>query len=163
MQEIGKMIQSLIPVRMEAAAGMATGGGGMILTFLFGQWNDALQALAVFMAIDYITGVMAAYLKPRAKLPSKKGLRGIIKKMALVLFVAFAHWLDMALGQSVFCLLAVYFLLGNEGLSILENISYCGVPIPDSVKTKLEQLAHEKQEAKKIVEAVGKAEDAAKK
>ena len=54
MQEIGKMIQSLIPVRMEAAAGMATGGAGMILTFLFGEWNDALQALAVFMLIDYI-------------------------------------------------------------------------------------------------------------
>lgn len=28
MQEIGKILQSLIPVRMEAAAGMATGGAG---------------------------------------------------------------------------------------------------------------------------------------
>lgn len=118
----------------------------MVLTFLFGEWNNALQALAVFMAIDYITGVMAAYMKPKAKLSSKKGLRGIIKKLALVLFVAFAHWLDMALGQNVFCLLAVYFLLGNEGLSILENISYCGVPVPASLKNKLEHLAKEQSE-----------------
>ena len=147
-QYFADLLKSLIPVRMEAAVGISTGGAGMILTFLFGEWNNALQALAVFMAIDYLTGVMAAYLKPRAKLSSKKGLQGIIKKLALILFVAFAHWLDMALGQNVFCLLAVYFLLGNEGLSILENISYCGVPIPASIKGKLEQLAHEKDEAK---------------
>ena len=150
---------------MKLQGTICTGIGiiGAFIASLYGGWTDGMTTLLMFMAIDYITGVMAAYLKPRAKLSSKKGLRGIIKKMALVLFVAFAHWLDTALGQSVFCLLAVYFLLGNEGLSILENISYCGVPIPDSVKTKLEQLAHEKQEAKKIVEAVGKAEDAAKK
>lgn len=143
-----ELAKSMIPVRMEAVFGASTGGAGMVLTFLFGEWNNALQALAMFMFIDYITGVMAVYIRPRAKLSSKKGLQGIIKKLALILFVTFAHWLDMALGQNVFCLLATYFLLGNEGLSILENISYCGVPVPASVKNKLEQLAREKEAAK---------------
>ncbi|WP_177188169.1 phage holin family protein [Selenomonas ruminantium] len=116
-----------------------------MVTFLFGAWNDALTALAMFMLLDYITGVMAAYMKPKAKLSSKRGLRGIVKKLALVTFVVFAHHLDLAIGQNIFCLLVTYALLGNEGLSIIENLSHCGVPIPASVKSKLEQLAHEKE------------------
>lgn len=140
--------KSLVPVRMEAIWGTVTGVTGTMATFLFGEWNNALQALALFMLMDYITGVMAAYLKPRAKLSSKKGLRGIVKKLALVTFVAFGHGLDMALGQNIFCTLVTYSILGNEGLSIVENLSYCGVPIPNSIKAKLEQLANEQSERK---------------
>lgn len=147
MQEVISVLRSLIPCRMEVAWGGFTGVTGVIVTFLFGQWNDALTALAMFMLIDYITGVMAAYMKPRAKLSSKRGLRGIIKKLALMTFVVFAHQLDLAVGQNIFCLLVTYALLGNEGLSIVENLSHCGVPVPKSIKEKLEQLAHEKEGA----------------
>ena len=129
---------------MEVAWGGFTGVTGVIVTFLFGRWNDALTALAMFMLMDYITGVMAAYMKPRTKLSSKRGLRGIIKKLAFMTFVVFAHQLDLAVGQNIFCLLVTYALLGNEGLSIVENLSHCGVPIPKSIKEKLGQLAHEK-------------------
>ncbi len=145
MQEVTSILRSLIPCRMEAAWGGFTGVVGTMVTFLFGVWNDALTALVMLMLIDYITGVMAAYMRPRAKLSSKRGLRGIVKKLALVTFVVFAHQLDLAIGQSIFCLLVTYALLGNEGLSIVENLSHCGVPIPTSVKDKLEQLAHEKE------------------
>lgn len=141
--EIGK---SIIPVRMEAMWGATIGVMGTILTFCFGEWNNALQSLAVFMLIDYITGVMAAYMKPHARLSSKRGLRGIVKKLALAFLVAAAHHLDLAVGQNVFELLTTYSLLGNEGLSIIENVSHCGAPIPSSIKDKLEQLAHEKNE-----------------
>lgn len=147
MQEVISVLRSLIPCRMEVAWGGFTGVTGVIVTFLFGQWNDALTALAMFMLIDYITGVMAAYMKPGAKLSSKRGLRGIIKKLALMTFVVFAHQLDLAVGQNIFCLLVTYALLGNEGLSIVENLSHCGVPVPKSIKEKLEQLAHEKEGA----------------
>lgn len=144
--EIGK---SIIPVRMEAMWGATIGVMGTILTFCFGEWNNALQSLAVFMFIDYITGVMAAYMKPHSKLSSKRGFRGIVKKLAIVTFVAAAHHLDQAVGQNVFCLLTTYAFLGNEGLSIIENVSHCGVPVPNSIKDKLEQLAHEKHERSK--------------
>jgi toxin secretion/phage lysis holin len=124
-----------------------TGVLGTMITFLFGGWNDALTALAMFILIDYITGVMAAYLKPRAKLSSKKGLKGIVKKLALITFVVFAHFLDLAIGQNIFCPLITYSIMGNEGLSVVENLAYCGVPIPMSIKNKLEQLAKEKEGA----------------
>jgi toxin secretion/phage lysis holin len=145
LQEVTEFIHSLIPARTEAIVGGFTGGTGMIVTFIFGEWNNALQALAMFILLDYITGVMAAYMRPRAKLSSKKGLRGIIKKLALITAVAFAHGLDIATGQTVFCTVATYSLLGNEGLSIVENLSYCGVPIPASVRDKLESLSKEKE------------------
>lgn len=160
---LADLMKSLIPVRMEAAVGISTGGAGMVLTFLFGDWNNALQALAMFMLIDYITGVLAAYMRPRSKLSSKRGLKGIAKKLTLILLIVSAHFLDLAIGQNVFCLLLTYFMLGNEGLSIIENVAYCGVPIPASLREKLEQLAQEKQEAKQGVKGMDKAKDTAKK
>lgn len=156
-------LKQVVPVRMEVMWGALTGSLGTMATFLFGEWNNALQALAMFMLIDYITGVLAAYMRPRAELSSKKGLRGIVKKLALIAFVAAAHFLDLAIGQNVFCLLVTYTLLGNEGLSIIENAAYCGVPVPASLREKLEQLAHEKQEAKKGDKAVEEAAESAKK
>ena len=147
LQEVISVLRPLIPCRTEVARGGFTGVTGVMVTFWVGQWNDALTALAMFMLMDYITGVMAAYMKPRARLSSKRGLRGIVKKLALMTFVVFAHQLDLAVGQNIFCLLVTYALLGNEGLSIVENLSHCGVPIPKSIKEKLEQLAHEKEGA----------------
>lgn len=139
--EIGK---SIIPVRTEAMWGATVGVMGTIFTFCFGEWSNALQSLTVFIFIDYVTGVMAAYMQPRAELCSEKGLRGLVKKLALMTFVAFAHWLDIAVGQTVFATIVIYTLLGTEGLSITENLGRCGVPIPDGIKNKLKQLAHEK-------------------
>jgi toxin secretion/phage lysis holin len=88
---------------------------------------------------------MAAYIRPKKKLSSKKGFIGILKKIAVLTSVVFAHGIDLAMGQNVFAILVTYSLLGNEGLSIIENLSYCGVPIPVSVKRKLEQYTCEKE------------------
>jgi toxin secretion/phage lysis holin len=158
-----ELIRAITPVRLELVWGTITGLSGTMATFLFGEWNNALQALAMFMLLDYITGVLAAYMRPRAKLSSKRGLKGIAKKLTLISLIVAAHQLDLALGQNVFCLLLTYFMLGNEGLSIIENAAYCGLPIPASLREKLEQLAQEKQEAKQGVKDVGKAKDTAKK
>lgn len=162
-----ELLRTITPVRMELAWGTFTGVAGTMGTFLFGEWNNALQALAMFMLLDYITGVLAAYMRPRAKLSSKRGLKGIAKKLTLISLIVAAHQLDLAIGQNVFCLLFTYSMLGNEGLSIIENAAYCGVPIPVALKEKLEQLAQEKQaqrqEAKQGVKGMDKAKDTAKK
>lgn len=158
-----ELIKAVTPVRLELAWGTATGVTGTIATFLFGEWSNALQALAMFMLLDYITGVLAAYMRPRSKLSSKRGLKGIAKKLTLISLIVAAHQLDLAIGQNVFCLLFTYSMLGNEGLSIIENAAYCGVPVPAALKEKLEQLAREKQEAKQSVKDVGEAKDTAKK
>ncbi len=145
MQEVTEILRALIPCRTEVVWGGITGVTGAMLTFLFGAWNDALTALTMFVFIDYLSGVMAAYMKPKTTLSSQIGLKGIVKKLSLFTFVVFAHWLDVAIQQNVFCVLVTYCILGNEGLSITENLSHCGVPIPAKIKSKLEQLAHEKE------------------
>lgn len=138
-----ELARSLVPARTEVIFGAAAGVTGMLASFLFGEWNNALRALGMFIFLDYVTGLMAAYIQ--AELSSQKGLRGIVKKLALIFFIVFAHWLDLAIGQSVFCLLATYAMLGNEGLSIVENLSRCGVPVPVVIKEKLEQLTRQKK------------------
>lgn len=145
MNELIAILKSLIPVRLELEWGALTGGAGALAAYLFGEWTQSLEALAIFIAIDYLTGVMAAYMRPGAEISSERGLRGIIKKLALVTFVAFGHWLDYALGQTVFCQLITFSMLGNEGVSIVENLSICGVPVPDAIKNKLKKLAQEKK------------------
>ena len=146
MNDVASILKSLIPVKMELELGGITGGAGALAAYLFGEWNQALEALAVFILIDYLTGVMAAYIRPGAEISSEKGLRGIIKKLSLVTFVAFGHWLDYAMGQNVFCQIITFSMLGNEGISIIENLSICGVPVPDAIRNKLEKLAQEKKE-----------------
>ena len=92
------------------------------------------------MAIDYITGIMAAYINPSLALNSQKGFKGICKKIVILMLVALAHELDKATGQPAIQSLVVWFFLGNEGLSIIENSAKAGLPIPNKLRDTLEQL-----------------------
>jgi toxin secretion/phage lysis holin len=61
--------------------------------------------------------------------------------MRLIL-VGVAATLDgvMGLADPYFRTAVIYFLLANEGISILENLARTGIPIPSFLKTILEQL-----------------------
>jgi len=115
---------------------VATIGG--LLTGLLGGWDLALQILVLFVVLDYITGLAAAWYEK--KLDSNIGFRGIAKKILLFVPVAVAYALDKALGQNILRSLAIWFYMANEGLSVLENLGRAGVPIPEPIKTALEQL-----------------------
>lgn len=95
------------------------------------------------MLIDYITGVLAAYENPALKLNSMRGFHGICKKIVILLLVATSHELEKATGIPAIESLVVWFFLGNEGLSILENAAKAGVPIPSKLRDTLEQLTKE--------------------
>ena len=100
------------------------------------------------MAIDYITGILAAYINPDMQLNSQRGFKGICKKIVILLLVALAHELDRATGQPAVQSLVVWFFLGNEGLSIIENAAKAGLPIPKKLRDTLEQLTDKKGEEK---------------
>ena len=59
---------------------------GGVIASLFGGWDTALQTLVIFMAIDYITGLVVAgvfHASPKTKtgaLESKAGWKGLIRK-----------------------------------------------------------------------------------
>ena len=145
-EELNDVFRMVVPVRIETYWGVITGGIGTLIASLFGGWNDVLQALVVAMLIDYISGVAAAFFNPDLALNSQRGFKGIIKKILILSLVSFAHYIDLAVGQTVICMAVTWFFLGNEGLSILENAAKCGVPIPERLQYTLEQLAHEKKE-----------------
>ena len=142
-----EFFRDMLPAAEEVEWGAAVSIAGTLISGLVG-WDAAMEALLVAMAIDYITGVLAAYINPDLALNSQKGFRGICKKITILLLVALAHGIDKATGQPAIQSLVVWFFLGNEGLSILENASKAGLPIPKKLHDTLEQLADSK-EAKK--------------
>jgi toxin secretion/phage lysis holin len=117
----------------------ATAIGGWIGYFLGGK-DGMLIALVVFMALDYITGLMCAIVDK--KLSSAVGFKGICKKVLILMLVGVANILDVhVVGQgSALRGAVIAFYLSNEGLSLLENAAYIGLPIPDKLREILEQL-----------------------
>jgi toxin secretion/phage lysis holin len=111
---------------------------GGAITAVLGGWDLVLQVLVMFVILDYVTGIIAAWYEK--KLDSRIGFRGIAKKILLFVPVAVGYWLDVLLGQEILRSLAIWFYLANEGLSMLENLGRCGVPILTPLKDALEQL-----------------------
>ena len=141
------MIRGWIPTGTEVQIGSITSAIGAVLTYFIG-WNDALEALLTLMVIDYATGLLAAYINPDLKLDSHKGFRGICKKIVIILLIVLAHELEKATGVPAVQSVAVWFFIGNEGLSIIENSAKAGVRVPGKGRKTLEQLSSEKGERK---------------
>jgi len=114
--------------------------GATLLHFLFGGWSAPLQILVAFIVIDYLSGVVAAFVGKR--LDSSVGSRGIAKKVGFLVLVAVAHLLDQiaGLGAPVLKTATIWFLIANEGISITENLGEIGVPIPDRLRQALAVL-----------------------
>ncbi|QKO30099.1 phage holin family protein [Caproicibacterium lactatifermentans] len=118
--------------------------GGWLGYFL-GGCDGLLYALLIFVICDYITGVLCAVSDK--KLSSEVGFRGICRKVLIFLLVGIGNVIDVqVLGQpGVLRTAIIFFYLSNEGLSLTENAAHLGLPIPEKLKTVLEQL-HDRDE-----------------
>lgn len=119
--------------------------GGWLGYFL-GGCDGLLYALIAFVVVDYITGIMCAVIDQ--KLSSEVGFKGIFKKVLVFLLVGIANILDVqVIGTG--CVLRtaiIFFYISNEGVSLLENAAYLRLPVPEKIKTVLEQL-HNRSES----------------
>ena len=115
---------------------------GSFIAGLFGGWDTALATLLIFMAVDYVTGliVAAAGKSPKGKLSSKIGWRGLAKKCVVLLLVLVAAQLDAVLGVDYVRAGVCIAFLCNEVISILENAGLMGVPLPAVLKNAVELL-----------------------
>ena len=113
--------------------------GGWIGYFVGGM-DGMLIALIVLMSLDYISGIMCAVIDK--KLSSAVGFKGVCKKVLILFMVGIANIVDLHVIGSGSALrgAVIAFYLSNEGLSLLENAAYIGLPIPDKLKAVLEQL-----------------------
>ena len=128
--------------------------GGAIAS-LYGGWDAALQTLVIFMAIDYITGLIVAgvfHASPETgTLESRAGWKGLIRKGETLLIVLVACRLDAVMGSNFVRDAAVIAFVANETISIIENAGLMGLPIPaviikavDILKQKAESSTEQK-------------------
>lgn len=149
MDSVILMLKGFVPGHTETTWGACAGVCGVVLSYLFGEWNNLLEILIALMVLDYFSGTLAAYINPKLALNSQKGFRGILKKIMILLLVSLAHFTDRALGVNMAFTAVVCFFICNEGLSIVENAAKAGVPIPKKLRDTLEQLTEEKQAKEK--------------
>lgn len=119
---------------------MAVAAIGTVISYLLGDWDTALFVLIAFMVLDYITGVIVAYVNKTVD--SEIGFKGLAKKLFIIIILIAAVCLDRLLNNDgwVFRTLVCYFYIANEGISLLENAGNLGLPVPNKLKEALEQL-----------------------
>ncbi|PMC52960.1 phage holin family protein [Gemella sanguinis] len=118
--------------------------GGVLGVFLGGM-DGLIYALLAFSVIDYVTGIMCAIDKK--ELSSSVGFKGIARKIIIFSLVGVANILDVYILGHVGVLRAavIFFYLSNEGISILENTSKLGLPVPEKLQNILQQLNKEEK------------------
>lgn len=111
-----------------------------VLSLLFGLSDGLIFVLIGAVAIDYITGVCVAIYN--RKLSSAMGFHGIAKKVGIFCLVSLSHIIDQFLmpGGATFQSTTAVFYISNECISIFENISRLGLPLPEGLKSVLQYL-----------------------
>ena len=112
--------------------------------WFLGGFDGFLYALIVFVVMDYLTGVLAAGV--RKDLSSEVGFKGIAKKVCIFVLVGIANIVDTQVihDGAAIRTAVIFFYLANEGISILENSTVIGLPVPQKLREMLQQLTEEK-------------------
>lgn len=120
------------------------------LTIYFDVLSVPIIILIVVMLCDYITGMAKAYTT--SKLCSKVGIKGIVKKLCYFIAVVVAMGTDWIISygfsainitvsdNKTIALIVVMWLIINEMISILENLSVIGVPLPKFLQKLVSKL-----------------------
>ena len=113
---------------------------GGALGYFIGGCDGLVIALLSFVVIDYVTGVFLAFEKK--EISSEVGFHGICKKVLIFILVGVANILDVYVIQTgaILRTATIFFYLANEGISILENASALGLPVPKKIQDALAQL-----------------------
>ena len=109
--------------------------GGFIAS-LFGGWDTALATLLIFMAVDYVTGLIVAGVFHKSQktesgaLESRAGWKGLCRKCMTLLFVLVAYRLDLVIGTNYIRDAVIIAFIANETISLVENAGLMGIPLP---------------------------------
>lgn len=138
-----------VNVKFEFLAVIGVVGG--FLAKLLGGWDVALSALILFMTIDYLTGFMVAAVfkkSPKSETGasnSHAGFKGLCKKGVILLIVMIALKLDELAGFDYVRYAAIMWFVGNESISIFENVGLMGVDLPPVISKALDVLVKEER------------------
>ena len=119
---------------------------GSAIASAFGGWTTGLTTLVIFMAIDYITGLIVAGVFHKSTktetgtLESRAGFKGLCRKGAMLLIVLVACRLDLTLSTTYIKDAVIIAFMANEAISIIENAGLMGVPMNDTLKNAIDVL-----------------------
>lgn len=137
---------------------LAVGTAGGLISAAVGGWSGALTTLIIFMAIDYITGLVVAGVfhrsekTPDGTLESRAGWKGLIRKGMSLLVVLIACRLDLLIGTHIIRDSVVVAFIANEVISITENAGLMGVPIPQVITSAIHVLKEQAEKAPSKIE-----------
>lgn len=124
----------------------AAGIVGSLIASLFGGWTASLTTLLIFMAIDYLSGLIVAgvfHRSPKTEtgaLESRAGFKGLIRKLMILFFVLIGHRLDLAVGAGYIRDAVCIGFIVNELISIAENAGLMGLPVPAVITNAIDIL-----------------------
>ncbi len=119
---------------------------GSFIANLFGGWTEDMGALVIFMAVDFLMGLIVAGVFHKSNksdtgaISSRAGWKGLCKKCVTLALVLVAHKLDMLLGADYIRTTTIIGFIANETISIVENAGLMGVPLPEVIKRAIEIL-----------------------
>lgn len=137
---------------MKNAICTTAGAIGGVIASLFGGWDAGLATLVMFMAIDYVSGLVVAGVFHNSKkttsgaLESKAGWKGLCRKGMSLLFVLIAYRLDLAIGSNYIRDAVIIGFIVNETISIVENAGLMGVPLPETINKAIDILTSKSEE-----------------
>ena len=109
-----------------------------IATFLFGAVDYSFIFLCICMVTDFLTGLMCgAY---NNNLSSDICLKGLMKKLLILVYVMIGHQVDVLLGVDYVRVGVCYMYAVGEVLSIIENGVTLGVPVPEVIVKALDMI-----------------------
>ena len=129
---------------------------GSTIAALFGGWDAALVTLVIFMAVDYITGLLVAGVFHRSgksesgALESHAGWKGLLKKGVILLVVLVACRLDLLMGSTFIRDAVIIAFIVNEVMSIAENAGLMGIRIPKVITGAIEVLKRKSEREEKL-------------
>ena len=138
------MIVHLTDTKAVLMGGAAIAGGA--ISQAFGGWDAAMMTLLIFMAIDYVSGLIVAGVfhssdkSETGALNSIACWQGLLKKGMTLIIVLVAARLDIVLGTAFVRDAVVIAYIVNETISIIENAGLMGLPVPDVIMSAIEQL-----------------------
>lgn len=127
------------------------------IAYVLGGWDWALQTLIIFISVDFISGLLIAAVWNKStktvsgKIDSRACWQGLIRKGGILLVVLISNRLDTVMGTDGFVRTAViFYFIGNEGISIIENLGIMGIPLPNWIKENFQNLKDKMEQQKNI-------------
>lgn len=140
--------------KMKEAICTGIGAVGGAIAAAFGGWDAALATLLIFMAVDYISGLIVAGVFHNSKktesgtLESRAGWKGLCRKAVTLLFVLIAYRLDLVIGVNYIRDAVIIGFIANELISIVENAGLMGVPLPTVIQNAIDILTKKSDDTK---------------